>query len=58
MCRYLQERIRQVEDERGHALTTIAKYKVLIHAIVTWPLRFFYHHHHHHHSHHHIFRVA
>jgi len=30
MCRYLQERIRQVEDERSHALSTIAKYKVLL----------------------------
>jgi len=29
MFRYLQERIRQVEDERSHALSTIAKYKVL-----------------------------
>jgi len=27
--RYLQERIHQVEDERSHALSTIAKYKVL-----------------------------
>jgi len=34
MYRYLQERIRQVEDERGHALSTISKYKVLINAIV------------------------
>jgi len=34
MYRYLQERIRQVEDERGHALSTISKYKVLINAVV------------------------
>jgi len=35
VCRYLQERIHQVENERGHALSTIAKYKVIIDAIVT-----------------------
>jgi len=34
LYRYLQERIRQVEDERSHALSTISKYKVFINFIV------------------------